>query len=148
MAKPIPVELRRRIVEAFDRGSIREEVADQFGVSMPSVTRLLALRRRTGSLEPTSPPGRPPVLDEHVGEQMRVWVQGQSDLTLGELQKRLESVGCSVGLTAIFAKLKRMGLRRKKNVARRRARPARRAGQAENLAGGHKPDTCAESGIS
>lgn len=147
MPAPIPVEVRKRIVEAFDQGNTREEVADLFGVSPPTVTRFLARRRNRVDLAPTPHPGPVPVLDEKAERQMHGWIEEQSDLTLAELKTRLESIGCSVGITTIFDRLRRMGLRRKKNAARHRTRSARRADPKGNLAGGRKPDTCAKLGV-
>ena len=121
MAKPVPVEVRQRIVEAFDRGNTREEIAEFFNVGTASITRFLTRRRETGSLEPSPRPGRPPLLDEQAGAQMREWLKEQSDLTLGELRERLEAAGCMVKKSAIGEALKRMGLVRKK---KRCARPS------------------------
>jgi len=117
MANPIPVELRKRIVEAFDQGDNREEIAERFGVGVASITRLLTRRRTTGSLEPSPRSGgHAPILDERASEQMREWIAEQSDLTLGELRERLESIGCFVKKSAIGEKLNRMGLSRKKKL--------------------------------
>ena len=124
MTKPIPVEVRWHIVEAFDQGNTREEIADLYNVSAISVTRFLARRRKTGSLEPLPRPGRKPRLDERAETWIRGWIEQQPDLTLNELRERLGEVGYSVGLSAIFEKLRRIGFRVKKNDARRRARPS------------------------
>jgi len=128
MAKTIPVEVRQRIVEAFDQGDTREEIAEIYGVSLSSITRFLARRRNTGTLEPSPRPGRAPTLDENADKQIRGWIKEKSDLTLNELKERLEAIGYSVGLTAIFDKLKRLMLPRKKNLyAAERDRPSVRA---------------------
>ena len=114
MGKTIPVEVRRRIVDAFDQGYTREEIAELFQVGSASAARFLARQRNTGSLEPSPRPGRTPVLDERAEARMREWIKEQSDLTLGELRERLEADGCIVGKSAICDALKRMGLPRKK----------------------------------
>ena len=116
MAKTIPVAVRQRIVEAVDQGNTCEEIAELFGVGTASVTRFLARRRKTGSLDPSPRPGRPLTLDESADTQVREWVKEQSDLTLKELRERLEGIGYSVGQTAIFKQLKRLGLPRKKKL--------------------------------
>jgi len=119
MAKPIPVEVRQRIVEAFDQGHTREEIAELYNVGPASITRFLTRRRETGNLNPSPRPGRPPVLDENADEHIRGWIKEKSDLTLKELKERLEATGYPVGLTAIFDKLKRLMLPYKKKPCTR-----------------------------
>jgi len=121
VAKPIPVEIRQRIVLAFDQGHTREEIAELYNVGPASITRFLTRRRDTGSLNPSPRPGRTPILDEGVDAQMREWIQERPDLTLRELRERLTGIGYPVGLTAVFRRLKCLGFSVKKNDARRRA---------------------------
>ena len=55
------------------------------------------------------------------------WIQAQPDLSLAELQQRcLDQLDVSIGITALWHRLRRLGLSFKKNDARRRAGPARR----------------------
>ena len=51
--KPLPLELRQRIVDAVDqqRGTYAE-IAEMFGVTERYLYKLLALRRTTGDLAP------------------------------------------------------------------------------------------------
>ena len=49
----LSVDLRERIVGAYDRGQgTREEIAQRFGVSLGMVKKLLQQRRHTGCLKP------------------------------------------------------------------------------------------------
>ena len=137
MAKTIPVEVRERIIEASDQGHTREEIADRYNIGTASVTRFLARRRKTGSLSPSPRPGRTPILDDRADARIRGWIEEKSDLTLRELKERLETVGYSVGLTAVFARLRSLGLSVKKNDARRRAGSARRADGTGRVAKNH-----------
>jgi len=116
MGKTIPVEIRRRIVLAFDQGDTREEIAEVYGVGVASITRFLTRRRETGSLTPSTRPGRTPVMDENADTHIRSWIEEKSDLTLAELRERLASIGYSVGLNAISERLKRLMLSRKKRA--------------------------------
>ena len=116
MAKTIPVEIRQRIVEAFDQGDTREEIAEMYKVGVASITRFLARRRNTGSLNPSSRPGRTPVLDECADEKIREWIKEQPDLTTEELRQRLESIGYCLKASALCDNLKRLFLSRKKKV--------------------------------
>jgi transposase len=53
------------------------------------------------------------------------WIAAQPDLTLCELQNRCrERLKVTIGITALWHRLKRLGLSYKKNDARRRARSA------------------------
>ena len=126
MAKTIPVEVRERVVLAFDQGHTREEIAELYGVGVASISRFLTRRRETGSLSPSPRPGRTPILDGSADARIREWILEKSDLTLRELKERLEGDGYSVGLTAVFGRLRSLGLSVKKNDARRRAGSARR----------------------
>jgi hypothetical protein len=53
------------------------------------------------------------------------WIEAQPDLTLEELQERLlQQLDICIGTTALWHRLKKLGLSYKKNAARRRTRPA------------------------
>jgi transposase len=59
MAKPIPRELRQRVVDAYGRGEgTYEDVAARFMVGRATVSRWLGLERRTGSVEPKAMGGK------------------------------------------------------------------------------------------
>src|SRR5204863_4503636 len=87
---PYSMDLRRRVAEAVDHqeGSLRQ-LARRFCVSVTFITRLLLLRRQTGSLAPRSPGGgHRPALDEAGQQRLRQRLQEQPDLTLDELAQR------------------------------------------------------------
>ena len=52
MGKPLPVDLRERVVGAVDEGQSRRKEAERFGVSISSALRWTSLRRRTGEVQP------------------------------------------------------------------------------------------------
>jgi transposase len=83
--KPYSIDLRSRVLAAVDRGVSREEVANTFSVSMPSIKRWLKLRRETGGLEPRNGVPGPPA---HKGAALAAWLPEQlkanPDLTLQE----------------------------------------------------------------
>src|SRR5947209_1384285 len=108
-----PVELRRRIVDAVDRGvGSVPKVAALFSVSVACVANYLRLRDRTGSVAPRPDGGgrAPAIGPERHGELRRLIAQ-QPDLTLDEIRDRL-GLGCS--LAAISRTLTKLGLSRKK----------------------------------
>jgi transposase len=92
-------------------------------VSRKSVERFWNQHRRTGQCQPQKIGGyRRSRLQQH-DRTLRRWIKAQSDLTLTELQKRcLDELRVSIGITALWHRIDRLGLSYKKNDARRRAR--------------------------
>src|SRR5262245_65714187 len=90
--RPYSMDLRERVAQAVDHqeDSLRH-LARRFGVSLSFITRLLALRRQTGSLQLRSGrTGPPPRLDAAGLEQLRRLVADQPDATLEELAQQLD----------------------------------------------------------
>jgi len=88
--KPYSKDLRLRVLAAVDAGRPREEVAETFSVSMPTIKRWLRKRRQTGDVEPEPIPGRP----ARKGAMLRGWLpehlQANDDLTLEEHREAFE----------------------------------------------------------
>jgi hypothetical protein len=61
------------VLAAVDAGKPREEVAETFSVSMPTIKRWLKRRRETGDVEPKPIPGRP----SWKGTMLRRWLPNQ-----------------------------------------------------------------------
>jgi transposase len=129
--KTIGIDLRQRIVDAYDRGEgTREEIAEHYGVSLGFVGKLLGQRRRTGDLAPRhGNSGRNPKLVGTHRRQLRALLAKQPDLTLVQLQAAL-GVDCTV--QAIHYVLAAMGLTYKK----RRSGPANRIERTSSGRGG------------
>jgi transposase len=125
--RPLSQDLRQRIIAARERGEGTGEVCKRFGVSRKSVERFWKEHRRTGQCLPKQIGGyRRSRLAPH-DRRLSRWIQTQPDLSLVELQERCEDrLQVSIGLTALWHRLRRLGLSYKKNDARRRAGPARR----------------------
>ena len=121
MKKTLSVDLRKRVLAAYDKGQgTREEIAERFCVSLGMVKKLLQQRRRIGDIAPQHHrSGRKPVLLSEHRRQARQLLQGKPDLTLEELRKAM-ALDCS--LVAIHYMLADMGLTYKK----RRCAPASR----------------------
>jgi len=114
--RPYSMDLRQRLAEAVDRrqGSFRQ-LARRFRVSLSFITRLLALRRQTGSLAPRPHQGGPlPLLDAADGlQRLRQLVHDQPDAILDELAQPL---GCS--RMTVWRALRKLKMTRKKKVFR------------------------------
>lgn len=112
--KPYSLDLRQRIAQAVDNhdDSLRK-LARRFFVSLSFIARLLALRRRTHSLEPRPHRGgQRPAFDGPDLDRLRQLVHDQPDATLAELAQRLGK-----GSTAAVCRaLRRLNLTRKKKV--------------------------------
>ena len=111
--RPYSMDLRQRVAHAVDHqeGSHRL-LARRFAVSVSFITRLLALRRQTGSLAPRPHrSGPPPSLDEPALQRLRQRVHDQPDATLGELAQHL---GC--GPMTVWRALRKLNITRKKKT--------------------------------
>jgi transposase len=88
--KPYSKDLRLRVLSAVDAGMPREQVAQTFSVSMPTIKRWLRRRRETGDVEPRAIPGRP----SRKGAMLKEWLphhlEANDDLTLEEHREAFE----------------------------------------------------------
>ena len=109
------MELRRRVLAAVDAGrGTQAEVARMFGVTDRWIRQLLALRRETGSLEPSrARRGRRPLLAGRGEAKLARLVAEKPDRTLAQLRERL---GADVALSTVWRALRRLGLTHKKKV--------------------------------
>lgn len=83
--KPYSVDLREKIVNAYDRGdtSVRK-VAVQFGVAKSYVQKLLQLKKTQGHLEPQKQGGAMKGKLDEYGCELAAMVQSYPDATLAE----------------------------------------------------------------
>ena len=118
MAKALADDLRCRILECCEEGKqTQKEIAQRFKVSVRYVGKLVAHKRRTGQAERIPHhPGRKPKFTPALRERLKSWLKSQPDLTLKELQKKLEQEErLRSSQFSIWATLKKMGLRLKKS---------------------------------
>jgi transposase len=101
--KPYSKDLRIRVLAAVDRGMPREEVAESFSVSVPTIKRWLKRRRETGDVEAEAIPGRP----SRKGRALEGWLPEHlaknPDLTLEEHREAFEELheGMSVSASTV-----------------------------------------------
>ena len=115
-------DLRKKIVEAKERGMPAVEVARTFGVGLSSVKRYAKTVREGGSLRPKRSPGRPPKADERARRLLEADLQERPVATLSERRKYLRSVvGLDVSESTVSRLLRRMGFSRKKERWERRS---------------------------
>lgn len=116
---PYSMDLRERVVRAWDASGDADEVAARFSVSRAWVHRLVQRRRETGSIAPrkqTKFRHRALSADDEVRLVFLITVQ--PDATLAELQQALPT---RAALSTLWRTIDRLGLTVKKNGTRRRA---------------------------
>src|SRR3954463_2808499 len=113
--RPLSNDLRQRILAAVDnREGSRRQIAKRFMVDVSTITRLLQLRRQTGSTEPRPHAGGTlPRLDQEALQRLRHLVEDHPDATLHDLSPR-RGVGGS--LMIVWRGLKALGITRKKKT--------------------------------
>jgi transposase len=130
------LDLRGRVAAACDEGSrSRSEVAEDFGVSVSFITKLLQRRRSSGGLAARPHAGGfASALDAEAMSQLRSLVDEQPDATLAELSVRLAGrQGVSRSVPVVCRALKRLGLRRKKRRCAPRSGTRRACGVSAGL---------------
>jgi len=118
---PYSMDLRERVVQAWDESGDADEVAATFAVSRAWVHRLVQRRRETGSLAPrTQTTFRSRVL---AGQEQRLaaLIAARPDATLAELRDDLPT---TAALSTLWREIDRLGLTVKKNRTRGRTAPA------------------------
>jgi transposase len=88
--KPYSKDLRLRVLSAVDAGMPREQVAETFSVSMPTIKRWLRRRRESGDVEPKLIPGRPSKKGVMLKEWLPKHLEANDDLTLEEHREAFE----------------------------------------------------------
>jgi transposase len=118
MAKSYGDDLRRKLLQAHDRGEgSLEQLAQRFSVSAPWAWKISAQRKRSGQMERVEQRrGTVRKVTAAVEQHLREWVQAQPDLTLAELQHKLEKAQhLRVSIGRLWQGLRQMGLRLKKS---------------------------------
>ena len=112
------LDLRKRVLRAWDSGMDAESVAAKYEVSRAWVHRLVQRRRETGSIEPrkqTKFRGR--ALSPQQEERLSALMLARPDATLAELREALPT---TAALTTLWRTIGRLGFTVKKNGTRRR----------------------------
>ena len=118
MAKAYSDDLRRKLLEAHDRGegSLRE-LAQRFGVSVAWAWKISRQRKQTGQMERIEQRHGPcSRITAEVQGKIRRLVKQQPEATLVELQQRLwAGERIRISLQHLWRVLHRLGLRLKKS---------------------------------
>jgi transposase len=136
MARPYSVDLRERVLRAHEVGEGSQRVlAERFAVSVGTVCGWVGLARREGRRGPRAHGGGRRLLGGADPQVLAGLVAEQNDATLAQYRARLaERTGVGVSEAAVCRTLTRLGLSRKKDLARLGADPPRRRGSQGRLA--------------
>jgi len=130
--RAIPIPLRKRILELYERGKSTREIAQFAGFCVAAVRRVRQQFRERRTLEPrTHWCGRKTLLTEERKRRLLQLVSEQPDATLAELGASMDR---PFRTSTVDLWLRRLGWKFKKNSGRRRTRPARRGRTKGRLA--------------
>ncbi len=136
MARGYSDDLRRKYLEAYDRGEgTLGELAVRFGVSVGWDWKISSARKRTGQMERViGRRGRRSRVTPESADKIRTWFRAQPDMTLVELQQRLRyEAGLQFSIGRLWQLLRQFGLRLKKSRSMPRSatpKPTESGGQS------------------
>jgi transposase len=110
------LDLRKKIVEAKERGTSTAEIAKTFGVGASTVKRYAAAAREGRSLAPKKRPGSKPKLNEAARKLLEADLRERPAATLPERREFLRrAASVEVSDSTLSRMLKRLGWSRKKD---------------------------------
>ena len=101
MARPLSMDLRKRLVGAIEGGSSRRSAAQRFGVSESCAIKLMQRWRETGTLAPGQMGGHKDYALSTHADRVQALVKAQPDITIDELHAHLTQDGIAVGRSAV-----------------------------------------------
>jgi transposase len=124
LMRAIPIPIRKRILELYDRGKSTREIAQFSGFCVAAVRRVRQPYQERRTLEPqTHRCGRKTLLTEERRQQLQQLLSVQPDATLAELGVRLDR---PFPTSTVDLWLRQLGWKFKKNSGRRRTSAPRR----------------------
>jgi transposase len=130
--RAIPIPIRKRILELYDRGKSTREIAQFSGFCVAAVRRVRQQFRERRTVAPqTHLCGRKTLLTEERKHRLHRLLAEQPDATLAELGARLDR---PFRTSTIDLWLRRLGWKFKKNSGRRRTTAPRRRRKKSALA--------------
>ena len=117
MPKAQSIDLRQKIVDAYDRGGIlQRKLAQQFSVTKSFIQKILKQCQETNSIAPKVKLNQtPPKLKEEHRVILAELVEANNDATIAELREQIyNKTGIRVGITTIH-NMKKLEITVKKN---------------------------------
>ena len=108
-------DLRRKIVDAIERGMPKAEAARTFGVGISTVKRYASKIQRGEPLQPGKAPGKRPKMDEQVRKLLQEDLHERPFITLQQRCDYVEAIsGVSVSRSTMCRAIAWIGSTRKK----------------------------------
>lgn len=120
MPRPLPSDVRQRIIRAWQVGELTwKEIADRYGVSLATVNRLIRRYRQTGSVAPDPHAGgRRRLISDDGMQLIRRLVDEEPRRTLEELVALYASqTGVRPSITTMHRAVRRVHRRRRQDLA-------------------------------
>lgn len=118
MPSPLSIDLRKRAIEAYERGEgTQVEIAGRFGVGEATIRRWWRLKRESGGLEPNTDfrYGPEPLLNEEALEVLHDILVEKPDAILEELAEELaKRTGITVSISTFSRTCIKLGWSQKK----------------------------------
>ena len=112
-------DLRRKLVDAIERGMPKAQAARTFGVGVSTVKRYATKAQRGEPLEPGKAPAKRSKMDEKVSKLLEEDLKERPFVTLRERCDYVEAIsGVSVSRSTMFRAIARLGKTRKKGGER------------------------------
>jgi transposase len=118
---PYSIDLRKRVLKAWDAGLDADSVAARYEVSRAWVHRLVQRRRETGSIAPRKQTKFRRRVLAGQEERLAALIAARPDATLVEIREALPT---SAALSTLWRAIDQLDLTVKKNRTRRRATSA------------------------
>lgn len=107
------LDLRQKVIDAYDRGMKTQAVAELFGVSKAWARRLKQRRRERGTIEPLPPSGGvEPILREEDHAKIHAYFKAHPDTTIPALKAAL---GTDASEVTVWRAARSLGYRLKKS---------------------------------
>jgi transposase len=132
LMRAIPIPIRKRILELYDRGKSTREIAQFSGFCVATVRRVRQQYQERRTVEPqTHRCGRKTLLTKERRQRLQQLLSEQPDATLAKLSARLDR---PFPTSTVDLWLRQLGWKFKKNSGRRRTRASRRGRTKSALA--------------
>jgi len=115
MAAPYSMDLRKRVMKAWDASGDADEIAATFAVSRAWVHRLAQRQRETGSIAPRPQMKFRSRVLAGQEERLKALINARPDATLAELRDALPT---TAALSTLWLEIDRLGLTFKKTSRR------------------------------
>jgi transposase len=130
--RAIPVPVRERILQLYERGKSTREIAEFLGFCLAAVRRVRQQFKERGTLKPqTHLCGRTTLLTSERQERLQKLLAEKPDATLTELGAHMDR---PFRTSTVDLWLRQLGWTYKKNPVRRRTKPAGRGRKKGPLA--------------